>query len=261
MHLAGKSDSGHLGRKEPSRLRRLGVLLTVALLVSSIWTQSAAQDELTSPEQLMSHGFDCFSCHAIDKEIVGPAWITIADRYHHDRAKVPLLAAKIRDGSVGDFGKVPMPAHPDISQKLATYLANYILSLNGALARPPQKYTYKDAASRQVTLDFPVFEDYHGHQVVTKDVFAGFEKYNSYCFRCHGFDAVGGEYAPDLRKSLENGMNKHQFFVVSMEGRPAKGMPGWAGFFDADELNQIYEYIVARAANLLPPGRPPSRSD
>ena len=40
------------------------------------------QDESEPPEQVMSHGFDCFSCHAIDKEVVGPAWIAIADPMH-----------------------------------------------------------------------------------------------------------------------------------------------------------------------------------
>jgi cytochrome c len=174
---------------------------------------------------------------------------------------VPYLAAKIRNGSVGEFGKIPMPAHHDMNEKLATYLANYILSLNGSLEGPPNKQQYKNLDGKQVTADFPVFESYQGRQVVTKDIFGGFEKYNSYCFRCHGFDAVGGEYAPDLRKSLDNGMSKHEFFVASMEGRASKGMPGWAGFFDADELNQVYEYVAVRALDLLPPGRPPSQSD
>jgi cytochrome c len=209
----------------------------------------------------MSHGFDCFSCHAIDKEVVGPAWITIADHYHHDHSKVPYLASKIRNGSVGDFGKIPMPAHQDMNDKLATYLANYILSLKGSLQGPPRKYTYKNLDGQKITVDFPVFEDYNGHQVVTKNIFSGFEKYDSYCFRCHGFDAVGGEYAPDLRKSLDNGMSKRDFFAASMEGRPSKGMPGWAGFFDADELDQVYEYVAARARDLLPAGRPPSSGD
>jgi cytochrome c len=110
-------------------------------------------------------------------------------------------------------------------------------------------------------VDFPVFESAKDRTVVTDNIFSGFEKYNSYCFRCHGFDAVGGEYAPDLRKSLNNGMSKHGFFAASMEGTESKGMPGWAGFFNADELNQVYEYVKARAADVIPPGRPPSKSD
>ncbi len=225
------------------------------------WTGATAQDESNTPEQVMSHGFDCFSCHAINKEIVGPAWVTIADHYHHDRSKTAYLTAKIRNGSVGDFGKIPMPAHQDMNTKLATYLANYILSLKGTLEGPPRKYKYENTNGEEVKVDFPVFDNYNGRQVVTQDIFAGFEKYDSYCFRCHGFDAVGGEYAPDLRKSLDNGMSKHDFFTASMEGRPSKGMPGWAGFFDADELNQVYEYVAARAVDLLGPGRPPSKSD
>jgi cytochrome c len=210
----------------------------------------------------MSHGFDCFSCHAINKEVVGPAWIAIADHYHHDPSKAPYLAAKIRDGSVGDFGKVPMPTHQDMTPKLATSLASYILSLKGQVQEgPAKKYTYKNTDGKEVTINFPVFEDTKGREVVTDNIFSGFEKYNSYCFRCHGFDAVGGEYAPDLRNSLDNGMSKHDFFTVAMEGRESKGMPGWAGFFNADELDQIYEYIDARALNVINPGRPPSKGD
>jgi cytochrome c len=234
-------------------------LVAISMLAS--WISAFTQEEATSPEQLMSHGFDCFSCHAINKEVVGPPWITIADHYHHDRSKVSYLAAKIRNGSVGDFGKIPMPAHQDMNTKLANYLANYILSLNGPLESPPKKYKYKSSNGQEVTVEFPVFEDYNGRQIVTQDIFGGFEKYNSYCFRCHGFDAVGGAYAPDLRKSLDNGMSKHDFFVASMEGRPSKGMPGWAGFFDADEFNQVYDYVAARALDILAPGRPPSKGD
>jgi cytochrome c len=244
-------------------VRRFGLLLAVlAICTLTSWTLGSAQDESEPPEQVLSHGFDCFSCHAIDKEVVGPAWIAIADHYHHDPAKASYLAGKIRGGSVGDFGKVPMPAHQDMKPKVATNLASYILSLKGALhGAPAKKYIYKNTDGENVTVDFQVFEDDKGRQVVTDDIFSGFEKYNSYCFRCHGFDAVGGEYAPDLRKSLQNGMSKHDFFVVSMEGRESKGMPGWAGFFDADELNQVYEYVEARTLDLIAPGRPPSKSD
>ncbi|HKV53238.1 MAG TPA: cytochrome c [Candidatus Binataceae bacterium] len=155
-----------------------------------------------------------------------------------------------------------MPAHHDISPKLANYLGNYILTLKGPLqSGSPKQYKYKNPDGREVTVNFELFENVGGRKVVTDDIFSGFEKYNSYCFRCHGFDAVGGEYAPDLRRSLLNGMTRHDFFVASMEGRESKGMPGWAGFFTADELNQIYEYVDARALDLIAPGRPPSKSD
>jgi cytochrome c len=222
----------------------------------------AAQDNPNAPEQVLSHGFDCFSCHAINEEVVGPAWNAIALHYRHNVAKADYLAGKIRTGSVGDFGNVPMPAHPDLDAKLALQLAKYILSLKvPPHPAPTHKYSYKDINGGTVTVDFEVFQSFGGRKVVTDDLFAGFEKYDSYCFRCHGFDAVGGEYAPDLRKSLVNGMTRHDFFVVAMEGRESKGMPGWEGFFTAAELQQVYEYIKARSLALIDTGRPPSKSD
>jgi cytochrome c len=185
-----------------------------------------------------------------------------ANRYHHDPSKAPYLADRIRKGSVGDWGKVAMPAHDDVDQKLAIQLASYILSLTGSLKKEvSRKYRYTNTAGKPVIVDFPVFETDKNRQVVSDTIFGGFEKYNSYCFRCHGFDAAGGEYAPDLRQSLNSGMTKHGFFTASMEGRQDKGMPAWAGFFSSEELNQIYEYVKARSLDLIGPGRPPSRTD
>ena len=244
-----------------SKRQRLSLILAIVAAGVLANLRGVAAQESDKPEQVLSHGFDCFSCHAIDQEVVGPAWDAIAQRYHHDPAKANYLAAKIRAGSVGDFGPVPMPAHKDIDAKLATQLANYILGLKKPThVEPARRYHYTENG-KQVTIDFKVFEQAHGREVVTDEIFAGFEKYNSYCFRCHGFDAVGGEYAPDLRKSLADGMSRHDFFIVAMEGRESKGMPGWAGFFSAAELDQVYEYVKARSLELIGPGRPPSKSD
>jgi cytochrome c len=235
--------------------------ILLAICASVGWGRGAAQ-EAASPDEVMAHGFDCFSCHAIKRDIVGPAWIRIANRYNHDPSKADYLANKIINGSVGDFGKVPMPAHKDMSPKLAKQLATYILTLKGKLEEGPSKhYRYKNLDGKTVTVDFQVFQQSDGKKIVTDNIFGGFEKYNSYCFRCHGFDAAGGEYAPDLRQSLINGMTRREFFTVAMEGREAKGMPGWNGFFTADELEQVYEYVKARSLDLIGPGRPPSKED
>ena len=206
---------------------------------------------------------ECLSCHKIDRDDVGPAWVRVAERYHHDPVMAPYLADKIIKGNVGDWGKTAMPPHPDLSRDLALYLAKYVLSLKGPLTKetPARNFHYKDSDGKTVTVDFPVFETNGNRQVVTDSVFSGFEKYNSYCFRCHGFDAAGAEYAPDLRNSLTNGLHKKDFFAVTMAGRLDKGMPAWAGFFSTDDLNQIYQYVKARSLDLIGPGRPPSKSD
>jgi cytochrome c len=241
--------------------RKLHFLFPVVVLLSAVigLPGANAAPYATKISQTRAHGFDCFSCHAISKTVVGPAWVTIANHYHHNKAKADYLANKIIHGAVGTFGNVPMPAHKSMSKARAMNLAEYILSLKGKVKHPSVRhYKYKTPTGKTVTVDFRVFKMVKGKRAVTKTVFKGYEKYNSYCFRCHGYDAVGGEYAPDLRRSLNNGMTKREFFTVAMVGNEPKGMPDWNGFFSAGQMQQIYEYVKARSLNLIGTGRPPT---
>jgi cytochrome c len=217
--------------------------------------------ESTAPKAMqLAQQQDCFSCHAIDHDVVGPAWLKIANTYNGQPEAATVLTFKVINGGVGHWGTVPMPAHPKLSQAEAAEIVKWILSLRGEVAEQPARtYSYKGQNGKPLTSDFKVFND--GKHQVTNNIFSGYEKYDSYCYRCHGLDAEGGEYAPDLRKSLGNGMSRRDFFIVSMEGKKDKGMPEWAGFFTADEMEQIYEYVMARELGLVGPGRPPSASD
>jgi cytochrome c len=96
---------------------------------------------------------------------------------------------------------------------------------------------------------------------VTKQVFHGYQLYNSYCYRCHGTDANGGELGPDLRRSLSAGMKQQQFLSVAMTGRKEQGMPAWAGFLNEEDVIHVYQYVKGRSLDLVPSGRPPSEQD
>lgn len=58
----------------------------------------------------------------------------------------------------------------------------------------PKQYTYV-VNDKTITADFPVFVE-GSDKKVTKDVFHGYQLYNSYCFRCHGTDATESSLAP-----------------------------------------------------------------
>jgi cytochrome c len=96
---------------------------------------------------------------------------------------------------------------------------------------------------------------------VTKSVFHGYQLYNSYCYRCHGTDATGGQLAPDLRHSLVAGMKQVQFLSVAMTGRKEQGMPSWAGFLSEPDVIDVYKYVKGRSLDLVPSGRPASEQD
>jgi cytochrome c len=224
---------------------------------------AAAQSFGQNAEKLIN-GSDCLSCHAVDSQVVGPSWKAIAKRYGTQPGSAATLAVRIRQGGSGKWGDVVMTPHPDLTDAQCRQIANWILTLKDAQPAAQNAesklYTYKPKTGPAVQLDFPLFISGNGPKV-TKDVFRGYELFNSYCYRCHGTDATGSQLGPDLRHSLAAGMSQQQFLSVAMAGRKEKGMPSWAGFLTKQEVIQTYQYTRGRSLDLVPAGRPPSGTE
>jgi cytochrome c len=225
------------------------------MIFAALATAAMSQDN--NGEKLIKAN-DCASCHAVDRQVVGPAYSEIAKRYAGQSDARQKLATKIREGGGG------MTPHPDLTDAQRTEMAQWILSQKetAPTAAPAETkqytYTLKDGATIQ--LDFPLFVEGKG-QKVTKDVFHGYQLYNSYCYRCHGTDATGGQLGPDLRHSLTGGMKLAGFLGVAMTGRKEAGMPAWAGFLSEEDVTHIYKYVKGRSLDLVSSGRPASEQD
>jgi cytochrome c len=180
----------------------------------------------------------------------------VASRYAGQADAAEKLAAKIRAGGSG------MTPHPGFTDAQLKTIVAWVLSRKEAPAESAAagrfEYPLKNGASAQ--LDFPVYLEGAAPKV-TRDVFHGYQLYNSYCYRCHGTDATGSQLAPDLRRSLTVGMKQQEFLSVAMIGRKDKGMPEWAGFLSEDDVVHIYRYVKGRSLDLVPSGRPPSDRD
>jgi cytochrome c len=243
-------------------------LVFVAQMVQPVsWAQEQADKGPSSQADegvKLTKGLDCSSCHAIDRKVVGPAYSEIAKKYAGQADAPDKLAKSVRDGGSGTWGAIAMIPHPDLKEEQLQAIVKWILSLKNVDTAPASAstktydYTLKDG--KKVTLDFPLLVEGKGDKV-TKDVFKGYELYNSYCFRCHGQDVTESELAPDLRLSMNAGASMQDFLTVAMAGREAKGMPSWAGFLTEDEVKSIYKYVKGRSLELVPVGRPPSETD
>jgi len=206
--------------------------------------------------QKLIQASDCSSCHAVDRQVVGPAYSDVAKRYAGQTDAVDKLSAKIRDGGGG------MTPHPDLPDAQRAEIAKWILaqkeSAGGQVQAKIYAYTLKDGTT--VQLDFPLFVEGKAPKV-TKDVFHGYQLYNSYCYRCHGTDATGGQLGPDLRRSVATQMKQQDFLSVAMTGRKEQGMPAWAGFLSEQDVIHVYKYVKGRSLELVPSGRPASEQD
>ena len=70
---------------------------------------------------------DCLGCHAVAVKLVGPSYKDVAAKYAGQTDAADQLSASIRNGSVGKWGDIPMPAHPKLSAADAKKLAEWVL--------------------------------------------------------------------------------------------------------------------------------------
>ena len=71
----------------------------------------------------------CAACHSIDKKIVGPAYVDVAAKYKSDKNAVTLLAKRVKEGSTGVWGPIPMPPNAATSEADIKELVTWIMTL------------------------------------------------------------------------------------------------------------------------------------
>ena len=87
--------------------------------------------ELAAGKKLVEQS-DCMRCHGWDRKFVGPAFVSIAEKYRDRADAETYLADKIRGGSVGVWGNVIMPRHPQISEEQSLLMARWLLLVEPA---------------------------------------------------------------------------------------------------------------------------------
>lgn len=87
----------------------------------------ALQPALAQDGESLYKSKACVACHAIDSKLVGPAYKEVAAKYAGQDGAVEMLAGKIKNGSQGVWGPVPMPPNA-VTEEEAKILAEWVLS-------------------------------------------------------------------------------------------------------------------------------------
>jgi cytochrome c len=69
----------------------------------------------------------CVACHTLEKRVVGPSFREVAARFAGDKDAVAKLVKKVREGGTGNWGKVPMPPNPTVSDADMKQMVAWIL--------------------------------------------------------------------------------------------------------------------------------------
>jgi S-disulfanyl-L-cysteine oxidoreductase SoxD len=86
-----------------------------------------SQERIPNLQQLAQQS-GCAGCHTAASRLVGPSYAEIAAKYRSDAAAESRLYSKVREGSQGVWGTVPMPAHPHLQESDLRTLVRWILT-------------------------------------------------------------------------------------------------------------------------------------
>ncbi len=132
------------------------------------------------------------------------------------------------------------------------------LLLLGAFALVCPALTAHRLEAQLVDINHPVPKD-----TVSPGVYNGWKQFQLNCARCHGEDATGTTFAPNLLMSLSpDGVITSQAIFVSTvcQGRPDKGMPAWCSLdLSMPIILDLYSYVKLRSDKKMGPGRPAVR--
>jgi cytochrome c len=102
-------------------MKRLVLVLAAAAAVPVSLPAHAQEEELAKKHA-------CLACHAIDKKLVGPSYKDVAAKYRGDAGAEAKLVDKVKKGSQGTWGQVPMPPNSSVPDAEVRALVKWILS-------------------------------------------------------------------------------------------------------------------------------------
>ena len=70
----------------------------------------------------------CIACHAVTAKVMGPSFVQVGDKYRADPSAAGKLFEKVKNGSSGAWGPVPMPPQGHVKDDDVKALVQWILA-------------------------------------------------------------------------------------------------------------------------------------
>ncbi len=103
---------------KPAPAARIGAAATVA--------PAAAPARASAGLALMQQNA-CIACHAVSTKVMGPSFVQVGDKYRADPSAAGKLFEKIKQGSSGAWGPIPMPPQGHVKDDDVKALVQWII--------------------------------------------------------------------------------------------------------------------------------------
>ena len=103
-------------------------LMVIVAAVAVVFAGGASAAVDAAKAKALAQSKNCLACHAVDKKLVGPAYVEIAKKYKGNKDAEAMLIKKVINGGGGVWGTIPMPPNP-VKEDEAKVLVEWVLSL------------------------------------------------------------------------------------------------------------------------------------
>lgn len=105
-------------------------------LVSANWRTYGGKEGESEPGFARMKQSDCFNCHAVEQQIVGPPLVKIAEKYRGQAGALEASVKRVIAGSTGVWGQVAMLPHPQHTEDEVAMMVRWIYSLDPKKGTP-----------------------------------------------------------------------------------------------------------------------------
>jgi cytochrome c len=106
---------------------KITMILCVAAAAAAFGPSAHAADAKAGEALAKSSG--CLACHTADKKLIGPSYKDIADKYRGNKAAEADLVAKVKNGSKGVWGDIPMTANAHVKDEDIRAIVQWVLTI------------------------------------------------------------------------------------------------------------------------------------
>jgi cytochrome c len=120
-------NSGNMRRRVTLILSQGEIVKTlITCLFVSAGLLASAGNALAS--EALAKKYNCLTCHAMDKKLIGPSYQDVAAKYKGVAGAEATLVAKVKNGGSGTWGQIPMPPNAAVPDADIKTLVKWVLS-------------------------------------------------------------------------------------------------------------------------------------
>ncbi len=110
---------------------RITLLASLLVILCGCQPEVPKEHAAKAAEWLLADKTGCFMCHKTGKNLLGPAWESVSERYRNNPDAEAHLMNKIANGGAGAWIEKDMPAYTEdlLTEANRKILAKYIMSL------------------------------------------------------------------------------------------------------------------------------------